>query len=351
MQDPDDSDLEMTTLNAQDVISQARIRRAILPAPNSYAGTLQEFATAYVIPNLLEPSVVTTFHERLTNYLEGPDPLFLIRALSQTTRGQIYRTDHGNRWKATDNAPAWWVHFVLFHELDLPHADFASIIETLPTHFFEVASQVPENVSAAGWHVAHIFGVKDRNTDYQRWSTAEVVRRCVRNIHPCNYFTIPKTEWQAWGGNERVISYFAALYKDLYGPVWDDFLFLSGADSAKLDDVSGPIEYRIQSRPSTNKLNSDAHGPEDLLGDTAGTVPPVSYRASRLLFKANVIERLKPDSKFRIVTPVGTFEMSKAEFYSAFPNVVSSRSYMERGAYHYPRVPAAALRFKVGSES
>ena len=48
-----------------------------------------------------------------------------------------------------------------------------------------------------------------------------------------------------------------------------------------------------------------------------------------------------------MITPVGTFEMTKADFYRAFPNVVRSRSYREGGVYHYPSVPKAALEFRV----
>ena len=44
-----------------------------------------------------------------------------------------------------------------------------------------------------------------------------------------------------------------------------------------------------------------------------------------------------------MITPDGTFEMTKADFYRAFPNVVQSRSYREARVYHYPKVPAAAI--------
>ena len=39
--------------------------------------------------------------------------------------------------------------------------------------------------------------------------------------------------------------------------------------------------------------------------------------------------------------------MSKSEFYRTFDNVVRSRSYRERGLYHYPTVPEKALKFLV----
>jgi hypothetical protein len=70
-----------------------------------------------------------------------------------------------------------------------------------------------------------------------------------------------------------------------------------------------------------------------------------SYEFSRLGFKAAVIEPLAATDRFRIVTPDGTFEMTKADFYRDFANVVGSMSYRERGLYHYPRTPERALKY------
>ena len=70
-----------------------------------------------------------------------------------------------------------------------------------------------------------------------------------------------------------------------------------------------------------------------------------SYEFHRLGFKAEVIEPLGKQDKFRIVTPEGTFEMTKGEFYRDFANVVRSMSYRERGLYHYPTTPGKALKY------
>jgi len=57
---------------------------------------------------------------------------------------------------------------------------------------------------------------------------------------------------------------------------------------------------------------------------------------------------LQPDEVFCVVTPGGTYRMTKREFYEEFPNVVSSKSYRtgER-LYHYPKPPRRARRFRV----
>lgn len=73
----------------------------------------------------------------------------------------------------------------------------------------------------------------------------------------------------------------------------------------------------------------------------------VTYQFSRLCFKADLIEPLKLDQAFCVVTPVGTFVMTKREFYENFPNVLSSQSYRVRKIYHYPTLPQKALPFKV----
>jgi hypothetical protein len=72
-----------------------------------------------------------------------------------------------------------------------------------------------------------------------------------------------------------------------------------------------------------------------------------TYKFSRLCFKRDVIEALGPTDTFRVETPVGTFQMTKADFYRVFPNVVQSRSYLSDGIYHYRKLPGRAEEFRV----
>lgn len=69
------------------------------------------------------------------------------------------------------------------------------------------------------------------------------------------------------------------------------------------------------------------------------------YEATRLLFRARVIEELNDSEMFHVHTPQGTFSMTKADFYRVFSNVVETKSYKERGIYHYPTIPSKALQF------
>ena len=74
--------------------------------------------------------------------------------------------------------------------------------------------------------------------------------------------------------------------------------------------------------------------------------PKVTYDSSRFCFKRDRIDGLGPAEQFRMITPVGVFQMSKADFYREFPNVVASASY-KAGVYNYPRLPSKAEQFRV----
>jgi hypothetical protein len=73
--------------------------------------------------------------------------------------------------------------------------------------------------------------------------------------------------------------------------------------------------------------------------------PVVSYEFSRLCFKADLIEDLNDHDSFEIVTPDGTYRMTKSEFYETFSNVVRTASYRDKRLYHYPTTPRKALRY------
>ena len=97
-------------------------RRAahMTPSPATFDGTLDDLARRYVLPNLPHPDAVAQFHRQLVAYCQEPSPLFLVRYVGETERGRDYLTGLGDRFRATDNAPAWAVHYALFHEVEVP---------------------------------------------------------------------------------------------------------------------------------------------------------------------------------------------------------------------------------------
>lgn len=93
------------------------------------------------------------------------------------------------------------------------------------------------------------------------------------------------------------------------------------------------------------KAASAFHAMSPSILDTSS--PPATYHFSRLCFRREVIEPLGQNDPFRVVTPGGTFQMTKSEFYREFKNVVASKSYSEGGIYHYPKLPAKAEQFRI----
>ena len=69
------------------------------------------------------------------------------------------------------------------------------------------------------------------------------------------------------------------------------------------------------------------------------------YSCSRLTFKACIIESLKENDVFCIKTPIGSFQMTKGDFYKSFPNVIQTKSYREQGVYSYTKAPQKAFKY------
>jgi hypothetical protein len=302
--------------------------RAIPTAPLSFDARLQQLWDEHVLQVLPDVREVEHHHAALLAYCREADPLFIVRALTATVRGNVYRTDSGSRFTPSDNAPAWWMHALAFN--GIRDVDYT----TAPTHLFEIGRRVPSNINAAGWHVAHIYGAKDRDTNWQSWDRAQLTRRFIRNIHPCNCFYIPKNSWRRLGADPKVIGVVAQRYAGRYRSVWPEFVSFAGGHS--LDP--GDPEMRYECSP---KSKSSAPTPN------VGHDGIASYQASRLTFKADVIEPLADDAVFEVITPVGRFRLTKTEFYREFPGVVASVSYHQHRSYNYSKLPSRALRFKV----
>ena len=318
----------------------------MIKAPEAFSGTLDDLYEQYVSKLLLSLDVVEEFHQSFRSfYLNDADPLYLVRYVSDLERGQTIRTADSSCLRGTDNSPAWWIHYQLFYGKQHQFVDFPAFLDAVPCHMFSV--RLPEHVSMAGWHVAHIYEAKDRNQDYHHWDRAELLRRTARNIHPCNYFYIPKAGWRTYGGNQNVIRFFYNKFKVLYQPIWDDFLKLVNEQPlASETTFSSNIPYLLASK-------KENHLPSSSRSDTPGTengsarVCKIEYHHQRLCFKADLIEPLDMDDYFRVNTGEGTFEMSKRDFYEVFANVASSQSYQTQRLYHYSVIPQKAARFKV----
>ena len=309
--------------------------------PNEFDGSLRDLYDRWAKNILLASEVVEDFHHLLSEYLEIADPVFLVRMVRGTVRGETVRTKADIRLRATDNAPSWWIHRELFLGR-LPKCNsFEQFIESVPCHMFDIPKG--ENISQAGWHVAHIFEAKNGDVRYGDWDRAEVRRRMIRNIHPCNYFFIPKQNWQRYGGDSTVIAFFCEKFSSRYQSIWPEFLKMVQGTAPLIPADAG--EFRFSYGSGTTPLSV----PLRRASNTGVTVEgcAASYEYSRLCFKADVIEPLKMDDKFCVITKVGAFVFSKRDFYSVFPRVVESASYREKRIYHFPVPPSRALQFRV----
>lgn len=317
----------------------------IIKAPSSFDGTIETFYENYTKNILISPEVMEWFHTQLVNYLQSGDPLYLVRQVKKHKRGTTILTKKGFRVRPTDNSPAWWLHYQLFTGEYVNFSDFETLIESIPCHIFDL--KINNHISQAGWHVAHIFEAKDRNTDIFTWNQQELTKRMVRSIHPCNYFYIAKQNWQHFGGEPQVISFFYERFKEKYHTIWDNYLSQIGSDSFQQISNAGKFVYRYP-KGETVRTNQALISPivkNELLVKTKKTNCSIQYEFSRLCFKADLIEPLDWDDVFCVITKDGDFRMSKQEFYESFPNVVNSVSYREKGIYHYPKTPEKALRF------
>jgi hypothetical protein len=324
-------------------------RRPLVPSPGAFSGTLEQLWDWFIESNLPAADAVERFHHELASYVRDRDALLLVRQVRGMERREEYATADGTRLKATDNAPAWWVHYALLQDCQIASGAFARVVETMPAHLFDVTRTMAASASSAGWHIAHLFDVKDGSTDFRAWCRSDAVARFIRNIHPCNYGLVPKPEWQRWGGNERVIAFFVERFAARYADVSDEFRRMARADRDAIARVAGPVHYSYDSAATSPMMLAPELESSSTSRASGGGVARASYRATRLLFKRDVIEPLAEDDVFEAVTPHGVFAMTKADFGRTFPKVRQSLSYRERGVSHYATVPKAALAFLAAS--
>lgn len=336
----------------------------VLPtSPKGFDGHVDDFFARHLATTLPAVDLVVDVHRNLLRHVEATDPLFLIRHIRGTQRRCDYRTREGVRIRATDNSPAWWMYGALRAGHHIAPDAIATVLETIPCHMFDVAPRSAPVPASAGWHIAHILNVKDRNLDYANWSRRDVVRRFIRNIHPANYFLLPKTEWQRLGNDPDIVDYLAAVHRERYATIWEEFAELADFDRPWRAGPLGRtrVVFGGQDSPAPGRKPEPSNAEPRVTGRRPAPEPPerpardagvgqgatVTYRATRLLFKHDLIEPLPDSGRFRVQTPVGDFEMTKAEFYAEFPGVTASRSYREGGVYHFPTPPKRAERFRV----
>jgi len=127
----------MTVLirTASDARTATQTARPLIRSPAAFDGPLEELIEQYILPDLPTASVVAAFHHAFAEYIAHSDALFLLRAVSGTARRVTYRTNDGTRFRATDNAPAWWVHAMLAQGYEIAMGAFGDVVKSCQTTF------------------------------------------------------------------------------------------------------------------------------------------------------------------------------------------------------------------------
>jgi hypothetical protein len=228
-----------------------------LPPPR-YDGSFDRFFSQFIEPNLPAPAVVRELHADLCRYVEEQDPIFFLREMEGVERWRRRGDRFPPRTAAedwvvfTDNSPQWALHALAYRNALPRVTEFSTWLrERMPCHIFDVGdARLGETLNDAGWHAAHIFPVKDGRTDWQSWGRDELVRRFIRNVHPCNLLLLPKTDWQRLGNQADLLVFAVARYHERYGSILEEALTWMGAAAAK--SASVPIIRYEEVATATN---------------------------------------------------------------------------------------------------
>lgn len=152
--------------------------------------------------------------------------------------------------------------------------------------------------------------------------------------HPLNFLRGGRSLSSVMSRNRKLWTEFRERYGEQFTKVGE--YFRSKESEVELVSI-------LEHLPGLDPDSRDASFAQQRRGECTNGV--AAYSASRLLFRAGIIEPLNPTDRIRIETRDGVFEMTKADFYRVFPNVVRSESYRVSGVYHYARTPEKAYQF------
>lgn len=316
---------------------------ALVKCPALFEGSLDSFYKEYAEPNLPRPERVSAFDKFLAEYLASENPTYIIRKVGDQERGRVCTTVRGDQVIPSDNSPCWWVHSFLLGNEPMK-GDAAEFFARIPTHMFKVSRM--ETLNTAGYHLAHIFPVKNRDTDWVNWTRSDLHRRFLLNIHPCNWFLLAKTDWQRNGEREDLIQWIKSAYLERYGEVYRLFLQQTGNDHEPIAGWRESPEYvfvvtKGRSRKSFRESEPTMKHYLDLKSNRDDRVKnwnrPMVYR--------NLLGR---DIGVDIMTCDRRFQLKHDELWRWVvknTNVQNTKSWTEKGIYSWPKTSKAMLNF------
>jgi hypothetical protein len=292
--------------------------------PTELREPLLAFASTWAASPLrprVKPDVAHAWDALLHEWIHTPTlPLFVRK--DSARRGPALTHSSGRTLVACDNSPAVWA-FTLALEGTCPTLAEVAVLAAnggIPLEFAEL-----ERFRAfytAGWKLAHVDGVGLRTrTPLEKLPLDTLKEHLRRLLSPSNHFVVPKV-WAGLGEIPEVIEVIRTYDEQARG------------------DAPRPAAPAPQAAPPMP-------APGQAQSNRVAALRANSYRATRLLFRADVIEGLADDQSFRIETPDGTYEMTRAEFLHTFANVAASNTYRSTRQYSYSTTPAKARRFLV----
>jgi hypothetical protein len=316
---------------------------ALVKCPALFDGTFNRFYTEYVEPNLPRPERVWAFDKFLSEYLSSENPAYIVRNVRDQERGLACTTVHGDQMIPSDNSPGWWIHSFLLG--DEPMEDNAAgFFAQSPTHVFEVWRM--ETLNTAGYHLAHIFPVKNRDTEWVNWTRSDLQRRFILNIHPCNWFLLAKTDWQRNGKREDLIQWVKSAYRERYGEIYQSFLQRTGNDREAIADWRENPEYAFDSlrsrggkSPGENRSTVKRH--LDLKSNRNDHVKQSKRPivCAELVGRDTVLDIKIRDRRFRLLHD----ELWR--WVKANKNALNTKAWNDDGVYHWPKTPKDMLEF------
>ncbi|NTX09581.1 hypothetical protein HUA76_02185 [Myxococcus sp. CA056] len=221
-----------------------------LPPPG-FDGPFDVYFSQFIEPNLPSPEAVLVFHDELRRYVEESDPIFFLRQMEGAEpwrrRGNLYppQMASGGRVAFTDNSPQWALHALAYRNALPRGLGFSMWLrEQMPCHIYDVnGAKLGETLNSARWHAAHIVDVKDGNTTWRSWNRDELVRRFIRNVHPCNLLLLPLSDWARLGKQKDLLHFALDRYRERYGRVLDEALAWMG-ESAPQSHGIPTIRYK-----------------------------------------------------------------------------------------------------------
>lgn len=304
----------------------------MIAAPPQFRGPFSEFFEKYVWPNSPSTERVLEFDQFLRSYLNSEAPIHVLRAVQPLVRGVERQNKGGHRILPTDNSPVWWLHAFLLTNKALP-TDQEKFFATLPAHMFHLPKGV-QYLRDFGFHAAHLVNAKNGNTDWQSWTRKELVRRTLVNIHPLNVFLVAKDNWRKFGGHPHVLGWVSSQYLHRYGDIMRSFL--SDVDAARTH-TSVSIEQNYQ----FGNESTEVAGGKQYLRPSSMNI--------RHLSRPRIEKALVGTSTtIKIEAAYGSFEIEHdnlLDWVSEHLNTLNTRSWTERGIYHWPKPNKEMMAF------